>query len=67
MLVLLTTKQPHNPAQATGGRPRNSCCQTVPQSLPEEEAEDLMAAPGFAAFLEAVRPRWVYRVCAASE
>jgi hypothetical protein len=45
--------------QATGGRPRNSCCQTVPQSLPEEEAEDLMAAPGFAAFLEAVRPRCV--------
>lgn len=45
--------------QATGGRPRNSCCQTLPQSLPEEQAEELMGAPGFAAFLEAVRPRWV--------
>jgi hypothetical protein len=42
--------------QATGGRPRNSCVQTSPQSLPEGQAEELMAAPGFAAFLETVRP-----------
>jgi hypothetical protein len=45
--------------QATGGRPRNSCCQTVAQSLLEEQAEELMSTPSFAAFLEAVRPRWV--------